>query len=74
MKSFFAQNYAESFLPVAKSVGEFLEFVLRVEGKRKIPKYLRQYYLYKAIHSTDTQKLGEFAKNFTQFLQNSSFF
>lgn len=74
MKRFFAQNYAESFLPTAKSVGEFLEFVLRVEGKRKIPKYLRQYYLYKAIHSTDTQKLGEFAKNFTQFLQNSSFF
>ncbi|MBX7490213.1 PD-(D/E)XK nuclease family protein [Helicobacter turcicus] len=74
MKCFFAQNYAESFLPATKSIGEFLEFVLRVEGKRKIPNYLRQYYLYKAISATDTQKLGEFAKNFTQFLQNSSFF
>ncbi|WP_236096445.1 PD-(D/E)XK nuclease family protein [Helicobacter sp. MIT 11-5569] len=74
MKRFFVQNYAESFLPPTKSVGEFLEFILRVDKKRKIPKFLRQYYLYKAICLTDTQKLGEFAKNFTQFLQNSSFF
>ncbi|MCI5969051.1 PD-(D/E)XK nuclease family protein [Helicobacter sp.] len=74
MKRFFAQNYSDSFLPATKSVGEFLDFVLRVEGKRKIPKYLRGYYLYQAISVTNTQRLGEFAKNFTQFLQNSSFF
>ncbi|WP_299547858.1 PD-(D/E)XK nuclease family protein [uncultured Helicobacter sp.] len=74
IKRFYAQNYAESFLPTAKSIGEFLEFILRVDNKRKIPKHLRQYYLYLAIQSTKTQKLGEFAKNFTQFLQNSSFF
>ena len=74
MKRFFSKNYAESFLPATKNIGEFLDFVLRVEKKRKIPKYLREYYLYKAIRTTDTKKLGEFAKNFTQFLQNSDFF
>ena len=74
MKQFFAQHYANDFLPSAKGIGEFLDFILRVENKRKIPSFLREFYLYRAICVSDTQKLGEFAKNFTQFLQNSSFF
>ncbi|MBD5164374.1 MAG: PD-(D/E)XK nuclease family protein [Helicobacter sp.] len=76
MKHFFAQNYAEGFLPSAKSIAEFLDFILRVENKRKIPPFLRHFYLYQAIqaNSQNTQKLGSFAKNFTQFLLNSPFF
>lgn len=76
MKHFFAQNYAEDFLPSAKSIAEFLDFILRVENKRKIPPFLRHFYLYQAIqaNSKNTQKLGSFAKNFTQFLLNSPFF
>ncbi len=76
MKHFFAQNYAEGFLPSAKSIAEFLDLILRVEHKRKIPPFLRHFYLYQAIqaNSQNTQKLGSFAKNFTQFLLNSPFF
>lgn len=76
MKHFFAQNYAEGFLPSAKSIAEFLDFILRVENKRKIPPFLRHFYLYQAIqaNSQHTQKLGSFARNFTQFLLNSPFF
>lgn len=74
IKEFFAQNYANSFLPEAKSIGEFLDFVLRVENKRKIPSFLRSFYLFEAVRATNTQKLGDFAQNFTQFLLNSSFF
>ena len=76
MKHFFAQNYADNFLPDTKSIAEFLDFVLRVDKKRKIPPFLRNFYLYQAIQENyqDTQKLGSFAKNFTQFLLNSTFF
>ncbi len=76
MKYFFAHNYAENFLPTAKSIADFLNFVLRVENKRKIPSFLRHFYLYKAIQDNyqKTQKLGNFARNFTQFLLNSTFF
>lgn len=74
MKQFFAQHYENDFLPNAKGIGEFLDFILRVENKCRIPPFLREFYLYRAICASNTQKLGEFAKNFTQFLQNSSFF
>ncbi len=76
MKHFFVQNYTEDFLPSAKSIAEFLDFILRVEGKRKIPPFLRNFYLYQAIQENyqNTQKLGNFARNFTQFLLNSTFF
>lgn len=76
MKHFFAQNYTDNFLPTTKSIAEFLDFVLRVDKKRKIPPFLRNFYLYQAIQENyqDTQKLGSFAKNFTQFLLNSTFF
>ena len=72
MKHFFVQT--KGFLPATRTMGDFFDFILRVEKKRKIPKFLREYYLYEAICATDTQKLGDFARNFTQFLANSSFF
>lgn len=76
MKHFFAQNFAEDFLPTSKSIAEFLDFILRVDKKRKIPPFLRHFYFYKAIraNSQKTEKLGSFARNFTQFLLNSNFF
>ncbi|WP_104721097.1 PD-(D/E)XK nuclease family protein [Helicobacter mesocricetorum] len=70
---FFYQNH-QNFLPNAQSIGEFLDFVLRVENKVKIPEFLRLIYLYEAIRENQTKGLGEFAKNFSQFLLNSSFF
>ncbi len=76
IKHFFAHNYAENFLPNTKSIAEFLDFILRVDKKRKVPSFLRNFYLYQAvqINYQHTQKLGDFAKNFTQFLLNSTFF
>ncbi|MDY3114293.1 MAG: PD-(D/E)XK nuclease family protein, partial [Helicobacter sp.] len=74
IKSFFAKNYADDFLPQAKSMGEFLEFILRVDNKIKIPPFLRNFYLFKAVLKSDTKKLGAFADNFSQFLLNSGFF
>lgn len=74
IKAFFEEHYATSFLPDAQSIGEFLDFVLRVEGKSKIPPFLRYVYLYEAIREADSKAFGEFAKNFSQFLKNSDFF
>ncbi len=70
---FFYQNH-QGFLPSTQSIGEFLEFILRVENKVKIPDFLRLIYLYEAIRENQTKSFGEFAKNFSQFLLNSSFF
>ncbi|EES89137.1 PD-(D/E)XK nuclease family protein [Helicobacter canadensis] len=74
IKAFFERDYLASFLPDAQSIGEFLEFVLRVEGKSKIPSFLRHIYLYQSIQESNSKEFGEFAKNFSQFLNNSDFF
>ncbi len=74
IKSFFAENYAESLLPHAKNVGEFLDSILYVRFKRRIPAFLRSVYLYQALVRVDISPLGTFGKNFTQFLKNSDFF
>ncbi|MDE5603048.1 MAG: PD-(D/E)XK nuclease family protein, partial [Helicobacter sp.] len=73
IKSFY-EKHRQDFLPSAQSIGEFLEFILRVENKVKIPEFLRIIYLYEAIRENQTKILGDFAKNFSQFLLNSSFF
>lgn len=74
IKAFFERDYLASFLPDAQSIGEFLEFVLRVEGKSKIPAFLRHIYLYQSIQESNSKEFSEFAKNFSQFLNNSDFF
>ncbi|PZT49079.1 hypothetical protein B6S12_00355 [Helicobacter valdiviensis] len=73
-KFFVDTNFQEGFLPDMKSLGEFMDFILRVEGKVKIPPFLRPLYLYEALKEVKLDILGDFAKNFTSFLENSDFF
>ncbi|CAM2836610.1 PD-(D/E)XK nuclease family protein [Helicobacter burdigaliensis] len=73
-KHFVETNFQEGFLPDIKSLGEFMDFILCIENKVKIPSFLRTFYLYEALSEVKLDALGEFAKNFTSFLENSDFF
>lgn len=73
-KQFFLENFDNSFLPASKTLGEFFESILRVDGKIKIPDILRRIYLYESLKECNTHSLGEFASNFSKFLSNSDFF
>lgn len=73
IKQFYA-GFCEGVLPQAQTLGEFFTEIVCIKDKIKIPSYLRALFLHDAICENKDSNLGDFGVNFTEFLDNSSFF
>ncbi len=68
----FLKNKNNELLDKIYTLGEFLEKIVVVDGKKFIDKDLRKKYLYEAIKNVDVEKLG-IAKEFINFFEDSDF-
>ena len=68
----FLKDKNNEILDKIYTLGEFLEKIVVVEGKKFIDKDLRKKYLYEAIKNVDVEKLG-IAKEFINFFEDSDF-
>ena len=75
IKQFYENSVQEEgFLPQAQTLGAFIESLIYVQDKTKIPSFLRPLFLHQAIKENKHSRLGDFGENFADFLENSSFF
>lgn len=70
--NYFYQNSNDLLLPYATTIKDFLDDIIIVEEKIKIPKYFRSILLWSCINNIKIEKIG-FDRTFIRFLKNSTF-